>query len=399
MTSSSKPTTPAWTSCQDWIDPIARLLLPVRSPDTTGSATIRTDTAAHPGSGQAVREAKGEMSESMDQSGYRSLDSGRVHLVVSTHTTRHLGACLGALALQTRLPDSVTVTCDTDDESIGALLRSIWPKVIAKVRDRAEINPPPLFQVFREHQGEPRLNQVRNNGLRALDGAGMLEDSDLIVVIDGDILLEEHAIARHAVLAAKGAEFILPFRINLTKQMTLGISEASLLGAQALGGNFVRSLATVDDLSTLRRRAGRYRRQLAARRLPRWLKLVKAHKPKPLGGHHALTVAVMRKINGYDEGYVGYGYDDDDLGRRLHTLPRRPVVAIAVEQILAFHLHHPTRAPASPTNAPGYARFIAPGWSSYAEHGWQNPAFQPVPTVRDIELIEAGREIVAEVKQ
>ena len=108
---------------------------------------------------------------------------------------------------------------------------------------------------------------------------------------------------------------------------------------------------------------------------------------------------MMRKINGYDEGYVGYGYDDDDLGRRLHTLPRRPVVAIAVEQILAFHLHHPTRAPARPTDAPGYARFSVPGWSSYAEHGWQNPASQPVPTVHRIEPIETGREIIAEVKQ
>lgn len=293
--------------------------------------------------------------------------------------------CLAGLASQTRFPDSVTVTCDTDDEAIGSLLGSVWPRVAAKARARTNAELPPLLHVFRKHQGEPRLNQVRNNGLRALDGAGLLQDDDLIVVIDGDMLLEEQAIEQHALLASQGAEFILPFRINLDEQTTQGISEESLLDEKALETEPLRSLATRADLDELRVRARRYRKQLLARRLPGWLKLVKAHKPKPLGGHHAVCVGKMREINGYDEGYVGYGYDDDDLGRRLHNLPKPPAVAIAVEQILAFHLYHPTRAPTRPTDAPGYARFNDPDWQSFAEHGWQNPTAQPELTVHRIE--------------
>jgi hypothetical protein len=108
---------------------------------------------------------------------------------------------------------------------------------------------------------------------------------------------------------------------------------------------------------------------------------VKSHKPKLLGGHHAITVARLREINGYDEEYVGYGFDDDDVSRRLYALRPMPRIAIAADRIIAFHLWHPSRAPARPTDAPGYARFRSPLRTPVALRGWRTPMSQPTPRV------------------
>src|SRR5262249_51159621 len=99
---------------------------------------------------------------------------------------------------------------------------------------------------------------------------------------------------------------------------------------------------------------------------------------------HAVSVRCLRVVNGYDEQYVGYGYDDDDLARRLHAMTPPPRTAIAVFEILAFHLWHPTPAPARPTDAPWYARVARPGLPVAAEHGWKPPGSQPDPLVREI---------------
>lgn len=85
---------------------------------------------------------------------------------------------------------------------------------------------------------------------------------------------------------------------------------------------------------------------------------------------------LLEAVNGYDERFVGYGYDDDDLARRLYALRPAPRVAAATDAILALHLWHPTRAPARPTQAPGYAVFTA-AWTPRAVSGLAGPAPQP----------------------
>jgi hypothetical protein len=144
------------------------------------------------------------------------------------------------------------------------------------------------------------------------------------------------------------------------------------------------SVAPAGEIHSLGMRHARYERhRLLRRRLPRRLAglVLKPHKPKIISAHYAATVAHLRSINGFDEGYAGYGYEDDDLGRRLHALLPQPRTAIAVRDIRAYHLWHPSRAPRRPTEAPGYARFCEP-YSVFAKLGWKDPAPQPEPAVR-----------------
>lgn len=300
-------------------------------------------------------------------------------MAILTHTARHLAECLAALASQTRSPDSVTVSCDTDDPAIGAVLDECWPRVLG-IRAAST----PLIHTFRPHQGEARINQVRNNALRALDAVIGPADRDFVIVLDGDTVLESRAFEKYAEFAALRYELVIPYRVNLSQARSAPVNaEAIFNRPPAMGSVSALAALTDEDRAALEERHARYVRQLAITRLsPRGLEVIKPHKPKVLGGHHAVTVGRLRAINGYDEQYTGYGYDDDDLSRRLHALDPRPRTAIAVRDIVAWHLWHPTRAPGRPTEAPGYARFCTPELPIHAERGWRNPQPQPSPEVR-----------------
>ncbi len=302
-----------------------------------------------------------------------------IHVLIPTHTTRHLAACLAGLSWQSVLPASVVVTCDTDDAAIGELVREIWPRVIAVAGNKhgAAARSMRLLYVYRRHQGVARLAQVRNNGLRALSGAG---ERDLVVGIDGDIVLSPMAIEKHAELAASGAELILGQRVCLEKESTEDVTADGILQ-----GVDLQVMAPAKELESLAERHARYERQWAVRRmLPRWAvgMVMKPHKPKVIGAHYAATVGRLKEVNGFDEEYVGYGCEDDDFGRRLHAVGVR--VGVGVKTITAYHLWHPTRAPSRATESPGYARFARKDLPVAARHGWMNPLPQPDAVVREI---------------
>lgn len=301
----------------------------------------------------------------------------RVHLLIPTHTTRHLDTCLASLVAQTDPPDTVTVTCDTDAPEIRDLLNQLWPRIVDAMGSVGR-PAPSLHHVTRPHQGEPRLNQVRNNGLRSILNHGGRPE-DLVLTIDGDMLLAPHATASHRALAQSGNDVIVSFRVNLSEERTRAIDSRLFLDASPCR----TEVLFPDDVQAdvLRKRDRRYRRQLWQRRILPWLS--KPHKPKLLGGHHAIGLGVLQQLNGYDEEYLGYGYDDDDLARRLHERGGLRW-AIAVSAIPAFHLWHPTRAPARPTEAPGFARFSRSDLPVRASHGIVDPIAQPAPVVQQV---------------
>jgi hypothetical protein len=306
-----------------------------------------------------------------------------VHVVIPTHTTRHLDTCLACMAWQARPADTVVVSSDTDDPAIPALLSRCWPRIAAACKGR----PPRLVYTARPFQQHARLNQVRNNALRALDQTAQPRSYDTVVVLDGDTVLGADAILRHWELSELGFELIIPYRINLDRARTSSLDLERLLRVAAAAGDPLAGLATQEEWQSLADRHRRYVRHLRLRAAP-LPGIPKAHKPKILGGHHAVSVRCLRAVNGYDEQYIGYGYDDDDLARRLHALEPSPRTAIAVGDIMAYHLWHPSRAPKRPTEAPGYERFSRSDLPLQAEHGWTNPMPQPKPVVRTIAASE-----------
>lgn len=298
-----------------------------------------------------------------------------VFLLIPTHTTRHLAACLASLAHQTQAPRGVVVTCDTDDASIRALLDQWCPRVNA-ARKSSGREPIAFFHTFRPHQGRAQLNQVRNNGLRALRGHAGLTPADLVVVLDGDTMLAADALAAHQRLLLGGAELVIPYRFMIDEAPTKALDPEAVLA----GGVPRAALVTPAMEADLLKRHSRYRRHL----FMKGLGLGKPHKPKLIGGHHAVRFDRLIQANGFDEEYVGYRFNDDDLARRLHQLRPRIAVAIAVREIEAFHLYHAIRAPDKLQDAPGYQRWIRTDLPPSCVRGIERPLEQPTPSTRAV---------------
>ena len=276
-----------------------------------------------------------------------------LHVVVPTHTTRHLALVLVGLARQTEPADSITISCDTDEPGIGDLIAR-W----------AERLPLELWWVRRAHHGHARLNQVRNNAIRHLTGTLGVR-AGRVLVLDGDMLLADDALALHRRFG-RDADILAPYRINLSEPRTASLDpEAVLRGDQSL-------TPSDDERRALRRRHRRARRHVLLRRL----RLGPLHKPKLLGGHHSVRLDLLLRLNGYDEEYVDWGYDDDSFNYRASRLSAslRP----CAPDVIGWHLYHPSRQDDVPMHQlPNARRFaLRHRLPIVATHGIESPVPQ-----------------------
>lgn len=289
------------------------------------------------------------------------------HVIVCTHTTRHLARTLFGVACQTDEPASVTVSCDNADEAIASLVQDCSARLGGAIARR-------VILVQRPHQGESRSSQVRNNAVRAMiavehDGRMPGEsDRSRLWFLDGDCCPMPEAQAMHLSLGRHGG-LVVGFRIDLTAEQTEAMSEQRLMnGLWAIR-------PTKEQLAILRWRHRRYVRAAFLRRLG----LSKPHKPKLLSANFSVGLGDYIRINGFDEAYVGYGQEDDDLGRRLYAAGVKPVIGVATA--VALHQWHETRAPRAWAESPNAARFDA-GFATRCRLGLVSEAAQPEPIVR-----------------
>lgn len=276
-----------------------------------------------------------------------SANAPALHLIIPTHTTRHLDLCLTGIALQTVRPATITVTCDVDDVAIGTMLQ----EQAAKLRLR-------IHYVRRQGEGKERLAQVRNNAVRALESLGV--NSGRLLFLDGDTYATSNCVALHQELGSR-AEMVLPGRINLTEAETeLLHQEALLAGTQLIGV----SPAHLGELDSLQRR-GDWHQFL------RRLKFTKSHKPKLLGGHHSVDWDAFLQVNGHDEEYHTWGTEDDDFARRVYQTGGRSIVA--VRRIVVFHLYHPPRGGGDWHDRANAERFASTGLPTFCRFGLRDP--------------------------
>lgn len=275
-------------------------------------------------------------------------------VILITHTTRHLRRSLLAVSASLRKPDVVVVSCDGDSDDLAAC-----------VRDAAREFNLALTLVRRPHTGQSRSPQVRNNAVRALPGT--LPPETRLVFLDGDCAPAANCFDMHEALG--GADrVVVGFRVDLTEAQVASFNEA------AVRRGLPPADITPEQWATLRDRDRRYRRALLLRRLG----LGKPHKPKILSANFSCTLAAYRAINGFDEQYIGWGAEDDDLGRRLYQsgVP----AAVGVASAIVYHQWHPTRAPGAWADNAGAPRFLK-GTPTVAARGLDNPLEQPPSAV------------------
>ena len=237
-----------------------------------------------------------------------------ISVIVTTYERpEHLHRSLLSLSLQRgmRYPMELVVADD------GSTDRT------AEVADRfARSAPFPVKFVTQEHDGF-RAARVRNNGVRAAAGR-------YLVFVDGDCVvppdyLKQHLRARRPGWAWSGDSY------RLDEATSHRVDDEAIMS-----GSFVR-LVPRDQRRRLWRRWLKDRFYVAIRH---------PLTPRLIGCNVGLWRDDLDRVNGFDEAYVGWGCEDDDLGQRLRR------AGVRIGSILGYttscHLWHPID-PSQPT--------------------------------------------------
>ncbi|WP_419861326.1 glycosyltransferase family 2 protein [Candidatus Palauibacter sp.] len=245
----------------------------------------------------------------------KATDGPGIAVIVSTYDRPDaLSAVLRSLAAQTYRRFEIVVA----DDGSG-------PETRVLVERHAEESSLELRHIRQEDRGY-RLAAVRNR-------AAASTEQPYLIFLDGDCIVRPDYVDRHARLAEPG-HFVHGSRVRLDPGLSriaiergLGIGRWS--GARWLGEWF---RGRVDRFTPLLRVPLGPMRRLSPRR---WR--------GAKGCNLALWRSDVLAVNGFDEGFQGWGFEDNDLVVRLiRNGVRRKEGRYAVP---VLHLWHPSRGP------------------------------------------------------
>jgi glycosyltransferase involved in cell wall biosynthesis len=227
----------------------------------------------------------------------------RLSLIVTTYERPDaLQLVLRSVLLQRRPPDELVVA----DDGSGEATRRIVQRFVGQA-------PFPVRHCWREHSGF-RLAEMRNRAIAMATG-------DYVVVVDGDLVLHPSFLADHE-RAARPATMIQGGRVLLSEPLTRG----------ALASGRTRFAAWLPGL--------RNRKNAVRSRLLSWLASYHSRNVyRVRGANLAFWRQDVLRVNGFDEGFVGWGREDSEFVARMQNAGvRRLNLKFAA---VAFHLWHP----------------------------------------------------------
>lgn len=238
-------------------------------------------------------------------------------LMVSTHEQpRQLHLVLTGLSRQS-LRDFEIWVCDDGS----------GPETRAVVEDFRRRGPMQVTHVWQPHDGF-RKSRILNQGIRD-------STAPLVVFLDGDCVPHQDFIRDH-VREWEAGTYLTGRRVELGRDFSAALTPDDVargrldrpgLGlwwsALAGGTRWVHRSVRLSSLPV---------RRLLGRRAPRGL----------MGSNWSVARADLITVNGYDEAFEGYGYEDVELEVRLRRAGLRPKPLRWLG--LQFHLWHEKRA-------------------------------------------------------
>jgi glycosyltransferase involved in cell wall biosynthesis len=233
--------------------------------------------------------------------------AGSISLIITTYEWPHaLDLVLTSVARQSRMPDEVIVADDGSGPDTARLVKS-WSDRLGA----------PVHHVWQENKGF-RAGRSRNRAIAAARG-------EYIILLDGDMVVDEHFVADHENARTVG-RFVQGPRV-----MTNAACAARMLKDELTSfGPFTPGLR---------------RPHLALR--SRWLSRQFSRPQVTMSRVKSCNQGFWRSdliaVNGFNERISGWGPEDKECVARLQQLGVRGMQLRFAA--LAAHLHHETRAP------------------------------------------------------
>jgi glycosyltransferase involved in cell wall biosynthesis len=171
------------------------------------------------------------------------------------------------------------------------------PQTVRELEELIAGWPVPIRHLWRPKKGF-RLAETRNRGIRNARG-------EYLIFLDCDFLLLPDTIAVH-LEASRPGRFVVGGCKYLTEDQTRAVLQNPVTeeGLRALDRDI-----GAEDLKASHRK-------FLLRTLLFRLRLLDPRK-QSLGGHFSIHRKDIENVNGYDENFVGWGGEDEDLGIRL----------------------------------------------------------------------------------
>ena len=218
-----------------------------------------------------------------------------------------LRKALLSLNNQSIKPDELILSDDGSEEDIVSAISGIVRKFNF-----------PVKYVKQANKGF-RLAKARNNGVRNAEG-------NLIIFLDQD-LIHTKGLIKTFITNWKEKRFITGMPVWLGEEQTLKITEQKIIDNDFL---HLIDENLIDGIV----------KQFKKDRTYYYLhKLKLTNQPRLRGGICAINREDFEKINGYDEKFIGWGAEDDDLGKRLYKIGIEGFNPFLDEY--AIHLFHP----------------------------------------------------------
>lgn len=224
-------------------------------------------------------------------------------LIITTYNWKEaLSLTLMSVLQQTRTPFEVIIADDGSREDTGQVVRAF-----------AEKAPCPIRHIWQEDAGF-RLAQIRNRAIAAARG-------NYIILIDGDIIIEQHFVADHMTIARTN------FLLQGSRVLLSSACSGKLLSTQTLPACFF-STGVANRKNCLRSPL---------------LSGIFSWKSTSYMNVRTCNFSFWKKdaiaVNGFDEKFVGWGREDSEFTARMlyYGIRRRNVRFRAT----AYHLYHP----------------------------------------------------------
>ena len=269
-------------------------------------------------------EALEELNSSVSQK--TKADVVNPSLIITTYNwPQALRLSVTSVWSQTVLPKEIIIADDGSKEDTRETIDQL-----------CKHSPIPIIHVWQPDEGF-QLSKIRNRGIAAAS-------SEYIIITDGDCILEPHFIEDHIYYAQPGRG-VCGSRVKLVSSASAKILKT---------GNFVKPFFLSPAI--------RFGYNLSAFR-NRWLSnrfVYEVGKHQTNAKFHGCNMAFWKsdaiRINGFDEEYTSWGWEDCDFGLRL----RRSGAMIKYIRFGAFHYHlyHLTKSNSNAVTGDLYKRCV-----------------------------------------